>query len=71
MGQAHDFVHEEYGGGLFGQVNSYIFKDTAPPTIQFGGLSIIPSEAMMVQRYMLCLVPFNTIKIVSKVENHS
>jgi hypothetical protein len=70
LGQVHEFA-EDNTGALCCRVNSYISKDHDPSTINFGWLSIIPSDAMSVQTSMLCLVPFNTIRSVSKVEHHS
>jgi hypothetical protein len=70
LGQVHEFVEDDTGA-LCCRFNSYISKDCAPSTINFGGLSIIPWDAMTVQTSMLCLVPFNTIQSVSKVEHHS
>jgi hypothetical protein len=70
LGQVHEFVEDDTGA-LCCRVNSYISKDHAPSTINFGGLSIIPSDTMTVQTSMLCLVPFNTIQSVSKMEHHS
>jgi hypothetical protein len=70
LGQVLEFVEDDTGA-LCCRVNSYISKDNAPSTINFGGLSIIPLDAMTVQTSMLCLVPFNPIQSVSKVEHHS
>jgi hypothetical protein len=70
LGQIHEFVEDDTGA-LCCRVNSCISKDHAPSTINFGGLSIIPSDAMPVQTSMLCVVPFNTVQSVSKVEHHS
>jgi hypothetical protein len=71
LGQVHKSIEDEDTGALCYRVNSYILKEHAPSTINFGGLSIIPLDAVTVQTSMLCLVPFNPIQSVSKVKHHS